>query len=878
MRILETRTLSGPNYWSIRRHKLIVLKLDLEELEDFPTNKIEGFFERLQSLLPSLYEHRCSEDKPGGFFDRVKSGTWMGHVIEHIALELQTLAGMETGFGRTRETKVGGVYNVVFSCLEKRAGLLAAERAVAIATALVEGKAYDLSKDIEMLAAIYSTDKLGPSTSAIVEAAVERKIPYIRLNGSSYVQLGYGAEQKRIQATLTEQTSVIAVEIAGDKDETNIILADANIPVPEWAVAHNEEELKEAINQLGYPLAIKPLSGNQGKGVSLGLRTFQEAVVGLNFAKKISETVVVERFIEGKDYRLLVVDYKFCAASCRIPAMIVGDGQSTVKALIDQVNQDPRRGKGHEKTLTKIEVDEATQKILNDKYLTFNSILPEGEVLYLKQTANLSTGGTAIDVTDEVHPEIIFMAERAARAVGLDICGIDLIAENITMPLKNSGAAVIEVNAAPGFRMHTHPSQGQPRNVGKNVVDMLFPDAKNGRIPLIAVTGTNGKTSTTRLLAHIIKQLGVTVGFTTTEGIYINDHLIEAGDCTGPISAEKVLKDPAVAYAVLECARGGMLRSGLAFDECDIGIVTNVAEDHLGLKDINTIEDMARLKAIVPESVKENGYAVLNADNDLTYGMREGLKCQIALFSLSANSERIIDHCMAGGLAAVYEEGFVVIIAGKNKIQIAHVEEIPLSFRGTASFMIENILAATLAAYAQLIPSKTIAEGLKTFIPSAQNTPGRMNLYYFKNFYVLIDYAHNPHGIAALGNFIAKTDTTWKVGIITGVGDRRDQDIINIGRVSAGIFDEIIIRSDKDTRGRPMAEIAGLITEGIEEVNPAIKINIIPDEFEALKYAIQHVKPGAIIVHLSDKVTASIAIIDQFKRMEEKADVRQVYQ
>ncbi|HEX9958342.1 MAG TPA: cyanophycin synthetase [Fibrella sp.] len=878
MKIIDIRALKGPNYWSIRRPKLVVMRLDLEELEEYPSNKIDGFYQRLRSLIPSLYSHECSEGRPGGFFYRVERGTWMGHIIEHIALEIQTLAGIEVGFGRTRSTGEYGVYNVVFAYQEERAGFHAGHCAVRIAQALVDGTDYDLQADIDFISRLYEEDRLGPSTSAIVNACVQKGVPFIRLDTDSTVQLGYGVKQRRIQATVSSQTSSMAVELAADKSETKRRLEMASIPVPLGEVIYSETELTDVLRHLEFPLVVKPLDGNHGRGVTTNIQNRESLFAAYLLAKEHGEGVLVEQFAFGDDYRFLIVDYKLCAVARRVPALITGDGSSTIQQLVDEVNRDPRRGDGHVNLLTKIKIDQATLTLLEEQNLTVDSVLEAGQALYLKKTANLSTGGTSIDVTDIVHPQIRAMAERVARIIGLDICGIDVIAQDITRPLKASKAVIIEVNAGPGLRMHTHPSEGQPRDVGKAIADMLFPESEGegttpGRIPIIAITGTNGKTTTTRLTRHLVKQAGYTVGFTTTEGIYVGDWLIEEGDCTGPNSSQKVLQDSSVDFAVLECARGGMLRSGLAFDQCDVGIVTNVAADHLGLRDINTVDDMARVKAIVAESVKRTGYAVLNADNQYTYAMREDVSCNVALFSMHPDSERVVAHYRAGGLAAVYEDGFIVIRRGEERIQVEHVSNIPLAFDGKAPFMIENVMAAVLAVYCQNLPVPLIAEGLRTFIPSFENTPGRMNLFCFRNYCVLVDFAHNPHGLMALGEYIKQAGETHKVGILTGVGDRRNEDIIAVGRVAGNIFDEIIIRFDEDSRGREKEEIADLIKQGVWESDPTKPVRVIPDELAALTYAIQNAQTATMIVHLSDRINQSVETIREFKELEEQFEL-----
>ena len=869
MNILEIRAMRGPNYWSIRRHKLIVMKLDIEEFEDKPTNHIPEFLERLEKMFPTMYSHRCSEEKPGGFFHRVKEGTWMGHVIEHIALEIQTLAGMDVGFGRTRGTGEQGIYNVVFAYMEEKAGIYAAKAAVRICEAIAAGTDYDLDDDIQTMREIREDERLGPSTGSIVEEAQSRNIPWIRLNRHSLVQLGFGVNQKRIQATVASTTSSIAVEIACDKEETKNILDAAGVPVPKGYIVYDEEDLENAVKKVGYPLVLKPVSGNHGRGATINITNWEDALEALVVAKRVSRGVICERFITGFDFRLLVINYKLVAAAKRTPAAVIGDGRQSIQQLIDEVNRDPRRGYGHEKVLTAIKVDEMTLNILKDKGLDLADVLPEGQVLYLKSTANLSTGGTATDITDLVHPYNVFMAERIARVVGLDICGIDIMAPDLFTPIRENGGAILEVNAAPGFRMHIAPTEGLPRNVAEPVIDMLFPPGTSSRIPIIAVTGTNGKTTTTRLMAHMVKTMGHKVGFTTTDGIYIQNRILQAGDCTGPVSAEFVLKDPTVNFAVLETARGGILRAGLAFSYCDIAIVTNVAADHLGLKGINTVEEMARVKAVVPESVHVDGYSILNADDDLVYEMRKQLKCKIALFSLDENNPRIIRHCNEGGLATIVENGYVTICKGTWKIRVDKVVNIPLTFSGKAVFNIQNILPVVLAGFIRGFKIEDMRLALETFIPSPTQTPGRMNMFQFRNFQVMVDYAHNTAGFIAISKFLEKIDATPKIGIIAGVGDRRDEDIINLGKIAAQMFDRIIIRQDRNLRGRSENEIIDLMLQGVKSVNPSKEVEVIPTESEAIDHAIATAPKGAFIVICSDVIPDAL---DQVMRIKEEED------
>ncbi|HTD93313.1 MAG TPA: cyanophycin synthetase [Chitinophagaceae bacterium] len=879
MRILEVKVLRGPNYWSVRRPKLIQMKLDLEELEQRPTNSIEGFRQRLEKLLPSLYDHRCSEGVPGGFFSRVDEGTWMGHVIEHISLELQTLAGMDCGFGRTRGTgEREGVYYVVFDYMEEDAGVYAARASVQIAEALIEGKEYSLDEDIQRLREIREDTRLGPSTGCLVEEAAKRGIPYIRLNKQSLVQLGYGVNQKRIRATIASTTGNIAVDIACDKEETKLLLEAAEIPVPRGTVIRTEEGLKEAIEKFGYPLVIKPIDGNHGKGNTTNITTWEQAVHALAAAQYYGRSAIVEKFIAGVDFRCLVINYKFICAALRTPAAVTGDGKHTIQWLIEETNKDPRRGYGHEKVLTQITIDQFTQKMLDEKGYTTESIPAKGEFVLLKPTANLSTGGTSTDVTDEIHPANIFMCERIAKIIGLDICGIDIMAADLRTPVSENGGAILEVNAAPGFRMHIEPSEGLPRNAAEPVIDMLFPKGSAGRIPIIAITGTNGKTTTTRLTAHIAKSAGKKVGYTTSDGVYIQNQMMMKGDCTGPVSSAFVLKDPTVDFAVLECARGGILKSGLSFQHCDVAIVTNVAADHMGLGGINTIEQMAKVKAVVPETVFPHGYAILNADDDLVYKMGDELDCNVALFSMDENNPRIKKHCAKGGLATVFENGYVSIMKGTWKIRVMAVKDIPLTYEGKAVHNIQNCLPAILATYLfRDISIEDIRSALGSFIPSSSQTPGRLNFFHFKNYSMLADFAHNPHGLRLLCDFISKLDYPRKIGVISGTGDRRDEDIRELGEISAGYFDEIIIRCDKNLRGRTADEIIALLKEGIEKVNPALPTRVIANENEALEYIYAHPVQGALYTIMCDVVAGALDKIKELKERDEKEGKVAIY-
>ena len=713
--------------------------------------------------------------------------------------------------------------------------------------------------------------RLGPSTGCIVDEAAKRGIPFIRLNKQSLVQLGYGVNQKRIRATIASTTSNIAVDIAGNKSETKNLLGAAEIPVPKGDVVRTEEELRKAIDFIGYPVVIKPIDGNHGKGNTTNIMNWQQAMSAFEAAKVYGRNVIVEKYITGFDFRVLVIDYKFICAALRTPASVVGDGINSIQHLIDETNKDPRRGYGHEKVLTQITIDQFTHKMLDDKGYTLDTIPGKDELVLLKPTANLSTGGTSTDVTDEVHPSNIAMCERIAKIIGLDICGIDIMATDLRNPVTQTGGCILEVNAAPGFRMHIDPSLGLPRNVAEPVVEMLFPKGHPGTIPIVAITGTNGKTTTTRLTAHIAKTAGYKVGYTTSDGVYIQNQMMVKGDCTGPISAQFVLKDPTVDFAVLECARGGILKNGLAFRNCDVAIVTNISADHIGLRGISTMEQMAKVKAVVPKTVLKTGYAILNAEDDLVYAMHKDLDCNVAFFSMDENNPRIIKHCKNGGYASIYENGYITIMKGTWKVRVIKVAEVPITYGGKATHNIMNCLPAVLASYLwRNIKIDDIKLALQTFLPSPTQTPGRLNLFQFKNFKFLVDFAHNPAGLVLLCDFMNKLDGTPKVGIISGTGDRRDDDIRELGRISAKYFDEIIIRQDKHLRGRTAEEMVALLVDGINEgKTKEIPIEIIYNEKEAIMHAYNTAKPGSIITIMCDVVAEALDLIKSLKEQED---------
>jgi cyanophycin synthetase len=841
------------------------MRLDLENLAETPSNEIPGFYEGLVDTLPSLEGHYCSPGCHGGFLMRVREGTMMGHIVEHVALELQDLAGMNVGFGRTRETGTPGIYQVAIEYLNEEAGRYAARAAVRLCQSIVDRGRYpkaELEQDLQDLKDLWRDAALGPSTEAIVKEAEKRGIPWTSLGARFLIQLGYGVNQKRLQATMTDNTGILGVELACDKEATKRILANGGVPVPKGTTINFLDDLQEAIEYVGgYPIVIKPLDGNHGRGITIDIRTWEEAQTAYDAARQISRAIIVERYYVGRDHRVLVVDGKVVAVAERVPAHVTGNGRSTIFELIEETNNDPNRGEGHDNVLTKIELDRTSYQLLERQGYTLSTVLQKGEICYLRATANLSTGGIAVDRTDEIHPENLWLAQRVVKIIGLDIAGIDIVTSDISRPLREVDGVIVEVNAAPGFRMHIAPSIGIPRNVAGAVIDMLFANEQASRIPILSVTGTNGKTTTTRLLAHIFKQTNKVVGYTTTDGTYIGDFLVEAGDNTGPQSAQLILQDPTVEVAVLETARGGLLRSGLAFESANVGVVLNVSADHLGIGDIDTIEQLAHLKSIVAEAVFPDGYAVLNADDPRVAAMAEKTKANIAYFTMNPDAELVRNHIQKGGVVAVYENGYLSIVKGDWTHRIERAENIPLTMGGRAPFMIANALAASLAAFVQNVSIEQIRAGLNTFRASVSQTPGRMNLFNLGNYHALVDYAHNPASYEALGGFVRNWTGGQRIGVIGGPGDRRDQDFVTLGKLAAEIFDYIIIKEDDDTRGRQRGSAAELITQGIKQVNANSTYETILQEAEAIKKGLDIAPDNSLVVILPESVSRAIKLI-----------------
>jgi cyanophycin synthetase len=879
LKVVETQVFRGPNYWSY--DPAIRLLVDLGALEDWPSNTIPGFVEGLVEMLPGIAEHSCSLGRRGGFGERLREGTWLGHVAEHIALELQRESGAHVYRGKTRSSGEAGRYNVIYGYWEERVGLAAGEMAIRLVNQLVRpAKGFDFLVELERLILLAERRAFGPSTQAIIDEAASRDIPWIRLNEASLVQLGWGKYQQRIRATMTSKTSALAVDIAGDKDVTRRLLASAGLPVPRGEIVQSEGEAVAAATRIGFPVVTKPLDGNHGRGVGLDLRTEEDVRMGFRRALPESRRgqVVVESFVTGNDYRVLVVGGRMVAVAERVPAHVVGDGTHTVSDLVEIANSDPRRGIGHEKVLTRIRVDDAAIELLRKQGYGLDDVPSVEAFVKLVATGNMSTGGNSIDRTWEAHEENVEIAEEAARVVGLDVAGIDFLAPDITEPVRETGGAIVEVNAAPGFRMHTNPTEGEAQFVAKDVVDLLFPGGTPSRIPIVAVTGSNGKTTTTRMISHIFKGMGRSVGMTTTDGIYIDERLVKRADASGPKSAQMVLQNPRVDFAVFETARGGILREGLGYGKNDVAVVLNVTGDHLGLKGIDSLEQLAAVKQVVVEAVPKTGWAVLNADDELVAGMRKACSGSVILFSMQEHNDLVDRWARRGGKAVVLEKGprgeMMVIREGRRTMPIAWVHTLPATFEGRARMMVQNAMAAAAAAHAAGAHLHDIRQGLRSFTTSIYQAPGRLNVFDLDGVKVLIDYAHNAAGLETLGDFVERLTTdapnggrpgqaSWsanlRVAVVATAGDRRDEDMRQLGRVAARYFDDVIIREDRNPRGRRRGETAALILEGVREAIAsgarAGNAEIVVDEMDAARKALDRSRPGDLVVLCVDHAT-----------------------
>lgn len=890
LKILSSRVFRGPNVWHYE--PAIQLVVDLGVLEDFPTNTIPGFTEGLLERLPGLRNHTCSRGHRGGFVERLEEGTWLGHVAEHVALQLQQAVGHDMRRGKTRGVKgVRGQYNVIYAYSDETVGLAAGQLAVRLVNDLVEhDPEFDFDAELERFIIRGERAAFGPSTQAIIDEAVSRDIPYIRLNTSSLVQLGQGVHAKRIRATMTSNTSSVAVDIASNKELTLTLLGNAGLPVPRSQSVRRADDAVRLAERIGYPVVVKPLDGNHGRGVILNLTDADAVRAGFEVAYEESRNgwVIVETYVTGKDYRCLVIDGKIAAIAERVPAHVIGDGTSTVTELVERTNADPRRGVGHEKVLTKIKVNEAAVELVAQQGFAMDDVPPQGEMIKLTLTGNMSTGGISIDRTMEAHPENIEIAEEAARVIGLDIAGIDFIAPDITQPVRETGGAICEVNAAPGFRMHTHPTIGDPQYIAKPVIDMLFPPGSPSRIPIIAVTGTNGKTTTSRMIAHIFKGIGRKVGMTSTDGVVIDERLVIRSDASGPRSAKMVLQNPRVDMAVFEVARGGILREGLGYERNDVGVVLNVQPDHLGLRGIETVDQLADVKAVVAEAVPRNGYAVLNADDPLVRAMRRRCSGRVVWFTLAEPGteirESVEDHCRRGGRAVVLDRSdlgdMIKVVEGRRSMQLAWTHLLPATFGGRATMNVQNAMAAAAAAFAAGASLHDIRQGLRSFSTNYYLSPGRLNEVIVEGRTVVVDYAHNVPGLMMLGDFVDKTGAALdkaselgrvsRIGVIATAGDRRNADMRELGQVAAQHFDVVIVREDNALRGRRRGEVSGLIAEGVHDAMGegarCKQVEIVLDELEATRHAIARSNPGDLIVICVDQHGAVMSELESYSR------------
>ncbi|MBN1424840.1 cyanophycin synthetase [Candidatus Fermentibacteria bacterium] len=866
MKTLGIKALHGANYYSLR--PVIVMTIDLEDYDEVFTSELDGFPERLLECIPSLGDHRCSKGIPGGFVERMHEGTLLTHVIEHVALELQTIAYMPVGFGKTRNAGSPGVYDVIFSYWVDKAGIMAGEEALALVEAILAGKAYDLEATVKRLLTILDDNRLGPSTAAIVEEAERRRITVLRLDDYRLIQLGEGRFQKLVKATITSGTGFIGVETAGDKALTTGMLRDAGIPVPRGTKCSNISAAKEDAAWIGYPVVVKPLDGHHGKGVTIGISSDEEMEIAFAKAKEYSREIVVEQMIRGVDFRLLVVGGRFIAAVRRDPAHVIGDGIHSIERLIEIENTNPRRGIGHEREMTRLVVSKTTHRLLTQAGYTMEAILPEGEVFNLELTANLSTGGSAEDVTDDLHPTNRFIAERVARIIGLDVAGIDILAPRIDVPITETGSAVIEVNAAPGLRAHLAPAKGKPRNVAAPILDMLFPPGSQTDIPIISVTGTNGKTTTVRLAAHIMKTAGYAVGMTCTDGIYIGGRLMVKGDMSGPHSAGVVLRDPTIDCAVLETARGGLLRDGLGYKNADVGIVLNVCADHLNLGNVKTLDDLAFLKSIVAEVVRPGGYSVLNADDPYCRDMARHCSENIAYFSMDPESDVLTHHIERGRTASTYQNGYVTLVADGTVHPLAKAADIPVTLGGAAEFNIQNVMAASLAAFSLGVKVDTVRQGLLSFFPSLTQLPGRMNLVPRDDFWVMIDYAHNPAAYEALVDYLRRSQFRRKLFVLNAVGDRRDEDIIAIGSILGAVADETYLYEDpRYRRGREPGSTTELLARGLSMVGvPPEHIQRYESEESAMVQALDAARTGDVVLVMTARGDIALDVLRANRR------------
>ena len=865
MEFRKVLALRGPNVWA--NFPVLEAWVELGTYKDCSSDEQPGFNDRLTSWLPTMVEHRCSEGVRGGFFERLRRGTYPAHILEHITLEIMSLAGSEVGYGRTRSTSEDGVYKVAIEYEEEPFGRRALEVGRELFLAAIHDRPLDVSAEVAKLRDLLHEVRLGPSTGAIVKAAKERGIPVRRMNASSLVQLGWGVNQRRIQTAETDRTGAIAEGIAQDKELTRALLAPIGVPVPKGRSVASAEDAWVAAEDIGVPVVVKPQHGNQGRGVATNLHSRDQVVAAYASARAQSSdhSVIVEKFAPGDDYRVLVVGDKVVAASRREPAHVVGDGLNSVAGLLVAKNADPRRGDGHATSLSKIKLDEIAVCVLADQGLEPDSVPVEGRKVLIRRNANLSTGGTAEDVTDRVHPEVAARCVEAARMVGLDIAGIDVVTRDIGRSLESQGGVIVEVNAGPGLRMHLEPSSGMPRSVGRDIIEMMFPEGHDGRVPVVAVTGTNGKTTVTRFIAHLLRSTGKTVGMTCTEGIYIDERRIESGDCSGPASGTAILMNPSVEAAVLETARGGVLRAGLAFDQCDVAVVTNIGQgDHLGLNDIHDVETLAKVKRTIVDVVKPGGAAVLKADDPLTVAMAKHCPGSVIYFAQDGDDPTIAAHLLGGGRAAFVRGEAIILADGARETKVASLADIPLTHGGRIGFQVENTLAAAAAGWSLGMSMESLRDGLETFAAEMDTVPGRFNLLEVRGATVILDYGHNVSALESLLEAIEPFPHDRRTAVYSAAGDRRDEDLVRQGELLGEAFDRVVLYEDQYVRGRQPGEIMRLFRQGLAS---GTRVRAIEDSFGALK-AVEQVlrssRPGDLLVIQADDIDTTMNFIQSY--------------
>jgi cyanophycin synthetase len=865
MKIMDLRAFEGRNIHSHR--PTVEMIVDLGTYADVDSRNIDGLAEKLLNLIPSLTGHYCGVGRPGGFAMRLREGTMLGHVMEHVALELQALVGIEVGFGRTRLISRPGKYRVVFGCQLTPVGIQAGRYAFQIVHDLAQGKTPPLESIRQELIKIKMESSLGPSTAAIAHAARQRGIPVMRIcNQKSLLQLGHGCHRQLVWATLTSATSAVGVDLACDKNMTKQILAQAGLPTPPGGMVQSLAEALQLWERLGPPLVIKPGDGNQGKGVSLNLQTPAQVQAAFQMAKNYSEQVLVEKHLPGDHYRLLVVNDCMVAAAKRLPAQVVGDGRHTIRQLIDITNQDPLRGDGHELPLTKIKIDPIVLMVLARQNLSLDDVPDPQKVVFLRDNANLSTGGTAIDVTEQVHPSNSALAVRAARALGLNVAGVDLVAERIDR--LDPAATIIEVNASPGIRMHHYPTEGKPRDAGGKIVEALFPPGKPARIPIVAVTGTNGKTTTARLISHMLAESGRLVGLACTDGIYVGGTRFRKGDMAGPRSARTILQNPTVEAAVLEVARGGLVRAGLGYDESDVGVILNVTLDHVGQDGIATLDELAHVKSLVAEAVCATGVTVLNADDPYVARMSAVANGEVIFFTGSPENLIVHKHVAGGGRAVMLKDNQLVYVIEKTEEVVAPVSKIPITRQGLVGHNVENVLAAAAAGFGLGLPGSVIRSALESFT----SNPGRFELYECEGYRVLIDYGHNPAGFEKTCRAARQLTKGRLIGVVGVPGDRNDETILMAGEMAARGLNYLVIKEDADLRGRQPGEVAGLLARGAARGNAGPKdITIVLHEDEAVTTAVQMMSPGDTLIIFYENYQAVRTALEKAMATKEPA-------